>query len=118
MKGMLSAVVVAAVACTLVLGGCGQKQAASSSEAIQTSETMKTVQEKADYLVQQAKAFFSEKKYQEAATTLQHVLSNVDANCQPAKDLLEKTMKAMGESARGIVQGVADQLSNFGKQQE
>jgi len=118
MKGMMCVGAAAVIVCSLFLGGCGQKKAESSSEAIQTSQTMTTVREKADYLVKQAQAFFNEKKYQEAATTLQHVLSDVDQNSQPAKDLLEKTMKELGSSAKGLVQDVADQLSNFGKKQE
>jgi len=89
----------------LVSSGC-EKKAASSSEAIQNSQSLKTVEEKAAYLLKQAESFYNSKEFQKAIETAQYVLSNLDKNYQPAKDLIEKAqaqLKAAAQKAAGDV---------------
>jgi hypothetical protein len=107
MKFMRSPLVVLSVLAmvSLVAAGCA-KRAASSSEAIEHAKTLTVPQEQVNYLVGQAQAFLSSKNYQEAIKTAQYVLSNVDANAQAAKDVLEKAtqqLKRDAEQAAGDV---------------
>jgi hypothetical protein len=80
--------IVSGIALSLI-AGCTQK-AASSKDAIATSKTMQTVQQKADYLIGQAKAFYNSKDFQQAIDIAQYVLANVDKDSVAAKDLIEK----------------------------
>lgn len=83
--------------------GCVEK-AASVNEAIQNSQAYKTVQEKVNYLVGQAQAFYNSKQYQDAVNVANYVLGKLDANSQAAKDLIEKAksqLQAMAQQATG-----------------
>ena len=77
---------------TAVVTGCQKPQptAANSSQAISQAEAMQTTEDKAKYLIDQANAFIATKQYEEAITTAQYVLSNVKADSQEAKAVLEK----------------------------
>ncbi len=88
MRKLAAVLVVAGIFVSLV-AGCTQK-AASSKDAIENSKTMQTVQQKADYLIGQAKAFYNSKDFQQAVDIAQYVLSNVDKDSVQAKDLIEK----------------------------
>jgi len=91
----------------LLSAGC-TKKVGSSSEAIQSSQSLQNVQAKADYLIKQAEAFYSSKEFQQAIQTAQYVLSNLDKNSQPAKDLIEKAkaqLQAAAQKAVGDVRG-------------
>ena len=97
----------------MLLGvGCTNKSG-STSEAIQNSQALKTVQEKADYLIKQAEAFYNSKEFQKAIETAQYVLSNLDANSQPAKDLIEKAKAQLQAAAQKVAGDVSNKL--FGK---
>lgn len=89
-----------------LLFGCAGKKAASSSEAIEASKVMQTVQEKANYLISQAKAFYASKEYQQAIDIAQHVLAYVDSNSMEAKDLIEKAKSQLA----ALAQKKADEL--------
>ena len=80
--------------------GCGQQKAGSSREAIDAAKIMQTAEEKSDYLVSQAKAFYSSKDFQQAVDVAQYVLSYVDKDSQAAKDLLEKAKNALTAAAK------------------
>ena len=90
---------VALVAGVSAAVGCAKK-AASSAEAIQHAQVLSTPQQKADYLVGQARAFLNSKEYQEAIKTAQHVLASIDANSQAARDLLEKAKAQLAGKAK------------------
>ena len=96
----LKTVVVVMLLLGIGLVGCGQQKAGSSSEAINTAKAMQTVEEKANYLVGQAKAFYSSKEFQQAVDVARYVLSYVDKDSQAAKDLLEKAKTALTEAAK------------------
>lgn len=92
--------------------GC-TKKAASSSEAIQSSQTLKTVEEKTNFLINQAEAFYASKEFQKAIETAQYVLSNLNSNSQPAKDLIERAKAQLKAAAQKAVGDTSQKL--FGK---
>jgi|GEM_PF-774179 len=96
--------------------GCNQQSKSSTSaDAIDTSKAMKTVQDQASYLTQQAKAFYNSKQFQDAVSTAQYVLQNLDKNSQEAKSLLEKAKADLEASAKKAMQDAKDKMGSFGK---
>ena len=108
-KTLLLAMVVGLGFGLLLSSGC-TKKAASSGEAIQNAQALKTVQEKADYLMNQAEAFYNSKEFQQAIQTAQYVLSNLDKNSQAAKDLIEKAKTQLQASAQKAVGDASNKL--------
>ncbi len=92
--------------------GCAKK-ASSTSEAIQNSQSLNTVEAKADYLIKQAEAFYNSKEFQKAVETAQYVLNNLDKNSQPAKDLMEKAKVQLQAAAQRAASNAGKKL--FGK---
>ena len=103
------------VVLSLGLSGCGPKKAASSSEAISASNVMKTVEEKTNYLVSQAKTFYNSKDFQGAIDIAQHILAYVDKDSQEAKDLLMKAKDALEAKARAAAEDLKNKIGNLGK---
>jgi hypothetical protein len=105
------------VAGILIIGfavyGCTQKKAASSKEAIEASKAMQTVQEKVDYLIGQAKAFYNSKDFQGAMDTAQYVLGYLDKNSQEAKNLLEKTKSELKAAASKTLGDMQQKVDNW-----
>ena len=75
---------------------------------------MKTVQEKVNYLVDQANAFVSSKEFEEAIKTAQYILSNFDQNSQKAKDIIEKAKAELSKKATAAVDDIKGKISGFG----
>jgi hypothetical protein len=99
MKGML--ILITGLLCaSLALVGCGAPKEASSSLAIQKSEAMAGVQQKVDYLAAQAKAFINSKQYDQAVSTAQYIISNLDSNSQEARSLINKAKEELAVQAR------------------
>ncbi len=96
----------------LATTGCTQK-AASVDEAIQNAQPLQTVQQKADYLIKQAEAFYNSKEFQQAIQIAQYVLSNLNKDSQPAKDLIEKAKAQLQATAQKAAGDVSNKL--FGK---
>jgi outer membrane murein-binding lipoprotein Lpp len=88
---------------SFVVAGCGAQKAETSRAAIDETKTMQTVQEKTDYLVSQAKAFYNSKDFQGAVDIAQHVLRYLDKDSQAAKDLLEKAKEQLTAQAQGML---------------
>jgi hypothetical protein len=95
--------VVACIMLSFVLAGCGAQKAESSRAAIDATKAMQTVQEKTDYLVSQAKAFYNSKDFQGAVDIAQHILRYLDKDSQAAKDLLEKAKAQLQAQAQGML---------------
>lgn len=113
MRKQLFLVAVICLCCGMLLSlGC-EKRAATASEAIQNSQALKTAEEKANYLMKQAEAFYNSKEFQQAIQTAQYVLSNLDKNSQPAKDLIEKAKAQLQAAAQKAMGDVSNKL--FGK---
>jgi hypothetical protein len=98
----------------LLAAGCGAKKEASSSAAIEKSQAMATIQQKADYLIGQAKAFYNSKQYNDAVTLAQYVLSRVDSNSSAAKSLLERAKNELAAQAKAKMEEMKKKFS-FGK---
>lgn len=112
-------VVVLGLVLVQVLGGCTQSKASSSQEAIQQSKTLQTVEEKAKYLIGQAKAFYNSKEFQGAVDIAQHILRYVDKESGQAKDLLEKAKQALiakaQEAAGSATTDIKKKIGDFGQ---
>jgi predicted RNA-binding protein with EMAP domain len=115
MKRLISAIIAMVLSLTLTLVGCTQKQAVSSKEAIETANTLETVNQKVDYLIQQARSFYNSKEFQEAVTVAQHILQYLDSNSQEAKNILERAKEALAAVAKGAVEDVKGKLPGFGQ---
>lgn len=115
MKRLLLSVTVLVLFSSLLLAGCAQERAASSKEAIATAKAMETVEQKATYLIQQAKAFYNSKDFQEAVNTAKYILRYVDKDSQAAKDLLQKAKDALASAAKGVAEDVKKKLPGFGQ---
>lgn len=103
MKKLLVLFCVSLLVFGLALSACGQKKAASSSEAIETAKAMDSVEKQADYLVKQAELFYKSKEYKDAVASAQYVLNNVDKESQKAQDLLDKAKEEMGSALKNLI---------------
>ena len=103
MKKLSYLAVVACIMLSFVVAGCGAQKAESSRAAIDNVKTMQTVQEKTDYLLSQAKAFYNSKDFQGAVDIAQHVLRYLDKDSQAAKDLLTKAKEQLTAQAQGML---------------
>jgi hypothetical protein len=110
MKKLLVLGLVMTIGCGMFISAGCAKNSSSPSEAIQYSQTLKTVQEKSDYLIKQANAFINSKDYQKAIDTAQYVLNNLDKNSQPAQDLIEKAKSMMQAAAQKAVSDTTNKL--------
>ncbi len=80
------------VVVALILNGCGPKQTSSMTEALKVAGTMKTDQEKINYLVKQANGFFKMKKYQDVIYIARYILEEIDSGSKAAKELTRKAI--------------------------
>ena len=74
---------------------------------------METTEQKADYLLKQANAFYNSKEFQEAVNTAQYILRYLDKDSQQAKDLLQKAKEALASAAKGAVEDVKQKFEGF-----
>jgi len=114
MKKILCLILVLFFAASLSLVGCGSKKELSAQAAIEAAKAMQTLKEKADYLIAQANAFYSSKQFQDAITAAQYVLTNLDKQSQPAKDLIARAKEALTAQAQKAVSGVQKKITDFG----
>ncbi len=115
MKKLLTLLAAVAIGVSLTVIGCGPQKAASSKEAIDASKAMQTVQAKTDYLVQQAKAFYNSKDFQQAVDVAQYVLAYVDKDSQEAKTLLDKAKEQLAEMAKKQMDTLKSKMPALGK---
>lgn len=115
MKRVLFLITAGAVSVGLVLAGCAQKKAASSGEAIKASESLQTVDQKVNYPIDQAKAFYNSREFQKAVDVARYVLRNLDKDSQPAKDLLEKATAQLKATAQKTMSDVKQKLGSIGQ---
>lgn len=113
-KIFLSLTVLCALA-GLTIGGCAQKPAASSGDAITQSKTLQTVQEQVKYLIGQANAFINSQKFDEAINTAQYVLSNLDSNSTEAKSIITKAQEQIKQMAGKAMEDMKNKLGTLGK---
>jgi hypothetical protein len=95
------------------LQGCTQQpKAATSQDAIQQSQTLKTTDDQVKYLVSQANSFINSQKFEDGIAVAKHILQNLDANSQEAKSLLEKASIELQKSAEKKVNEIKSDLNN------
>ena len=112
LKKILATLILLAV--TVGMVGCGPKSS-SSQEAIETAKTMETVEEKVNFLMGEANAFYNSKEFQQAIDIAQYILRYVDNDSQEAKNLIEKAKKALADAAQGAVEDVKSKLGDLAK---
>ena len=78
MKNILGLIPVLIICVSLLVSGCGAPKAESSGVAIAEAKTMQTPQQKMDYLVGQAKAFYNSKQFQDTVDIAQYILRFLD----------------------------------------
>jgi hypothetical protein len=102
------------VVCAVALFGCAKKPtAANSSDAINQSQNLQTAEEKANYLVDQARGFITTKQYDEAMKTAQYVLSNVKQDSQEARNVLQKAADEMKANLQKSAAGMQDEVNKM-----
>jgi hypothetical protein len=106
MKKLLVLFCVCILVFGMALAACGQKKAASSSEAIDTAKAMDSVEKQADYLVKQAELFYESKEYKDAVASAQYVLNNLDKESAKAQELVEKAKAELGGAVTNLLKGV------------
>jgi len=92
---------------SVVVAGCGPKKEASGSAAIEKSKSLQTTEEKVDYLIKQAEAFYNSDDFQNSVDVAQYVLATLDKDSGEAKALLEKAKEQLKGAA-------ADAIKNIG----
>lgn len=115
MKKGLVLMLTVCVALGLVVTGCGEKKAESSSEAIEVAKAMETTEEKVDYLVGQAKAFYGSKEFQDVVGAAQYILRYLDKDSQEAQNLLEKARDQLTAAAKEVLKAAEKNLGDFSK---
>ena len=113
MKKFFSALIVTGTCLSLLLAGCAQEKAASSKDAIEVAKAMETAEQKVDYLLKQANAFYKSEEFQEAVNTVQYILRYLDKDSQQAKDLLQKAKEALASAAKGAVEDAKQKFEGF-----
>ena len=114
MKRILPGLVLALFVFGAVLSGCTQK-AASSQEAIEQSKNLATVEQQADYLISQSNAFLNSDEFNEAITTAQYVLRNLDQNSTEARTLIEKAKAEMKKAADAAANDIKKSIGDLGQ---
>jgi len=119
MKYLRNVVVGFTIIFILALIGCAQKKAESSQSAIETAKSMDSVEQKVDYLIGQAKAFYNSNEFQQSVDIAQYILRYLDKDSQEAESLLEKAKQALVSKAKQVagtaVEDVKEKLPGFGQ---
>lgn len=113
-KGLLLSLIICVAIAGVSFLGC-TKKAASSTAAIEASKALGSAQQKVEYLVAQAKAFYNSKDFQQAIDIAQYILAYIDKNSAEAKSLLDKAkadLAAMGQKKLDDLKG---KIGTFGK---
>lgn len=116
MKKLSLIIVAVSFMAVFSFAGCAQQpKADNAQQAIDQSKSMATVEEQVKYLVGQANAFVNSKDFDQATQTVQYVLSNLDANSQEAKSVLEKAAAEMRKVAEQKAEELKKTLGGLGK---
>ena len=115
MKNFMHVASILTLCMCLILSGCGQKKAASSEEAVTNARAMETTQEKVDYLIKQAEAFYKSEQYKDAVESAQYVLKNLEKNSEEAREILAKAQKELGSAVEGVMKDMKKGLEDLGK---
>jgi len=105
------------LALSVLIVGCGSHapESASGNEAITVAKALATADEKVDYLIKEAQAFYNSKSFQDAVDIAQYILRYVDSDSQKAKDLLEKAKNALTGQIDKAADDIKKGIKGFGK---
>jgi predicted RNA-binding protein with EMAP domain len=99
----------------LLLNGCGAKKEASGGAAIEIAKTMDTEEQKIDYLMGQAEAFYKADQFQDTVTIAQYILQNLDKDSAEARDMLNKATDEMRAMMQKSAESIKKSLGGQGK---
>ncbi|MFC1704095.1 hypothetical protein ACFL1E_04870 [Candidatus Omnitrophota bacterium] len=114
MKKLLYVMVIMSMSLSMMLMACGEPAAKTSQEAINASRNMQTTEQRAEYLIKQAQALYSSKKFQDAVDVAQYILQYVDKDSQAAKDLIEKAREALTAQAQKVMDDAKAKIPGLG----
>jgi len=105
------------LALSVLVVGCGSQapETASGKEAITVAKALATADEKVDYLIKEAQAFYNSKSFQDVIDVAQYILTYVDSDSQQAKDLLEKAKSALTGQIDKAADDLKKGIGGFGK---
>ena len=114
----MNKILVASLVCVITLSlsltaFCETPTTTTVKAVIAQAKTLPTVKAKADYLVSEAKKFYSAKNFKPVVDVCQYVLQNVDKNSVQAKSLLDKAKEQLKIAAQNAVSNVKGKLGNF-----
>ncbi|MFH1656112.1 MAG: hypothetical protein ABH954_05840 [Candidatus Omnitrophota bacterium] len=115
MKKTLCLMLVFLLTASLSLVGCGPKKESSSKDAIAVAKSMETLEEKANYLIGQANAFYNSKQFKDAIDAAQYVLRYLDKESESAKGLIQKAKDAITAQAQKAAEDVKKGIADFGR---
>jgi len=115
MRKVVALFAIACLAISFTAAGCGAKKAESSRAAIDEAKAMETTKEKVDYLVGQAKSFYSSDQFQDVIDIAQYVLTYLDKDSAAAKDLITKAKEQLQAKAQGILDDAKKSFAGFGE---
>ena len=115
MKRIICGIIIVLLITSISLFGCGPKKEATSQDAIEVAKAMETLEEKADYLIAQAKAFYNSKQFQDAINAAQYVLNYLDKESEAAKSLLQKAKDALAAQAEKAADELKKSIGDFGR---
>ncbi len=110
MKKVLAIALLMGMSCVVCAGAV---EPMSAADAIKNAQTLNTIKEKADFIMQKAQALYESKQFQQAIQAAQYVLANLDKNSTSAKDLIAKAKAQLQSSAQTAMGGLGTKL--FGK---
>jgi hypothetical protein len=87
----------------------------NGKQAIALADKLKTVEEKKNYLITQAQAFYKSQQFEQVATVGQYVLQYLDKDSVAAKDLIEKAKAQLKAKAGTTVTDVKQALNGLNK---
>jgi len=114
--GSIKYILVIVLAAVFTFSGCGPAKESTGTKALQKSETINTIDQKVDYLVAQAKAFYNSKEFNDAIAVAQHVITNLDANSQEAKKLLADSKAKLSEMIKTTADDMKKKFQGLGGQ--
>jgi len=115
-KSFLGGFLVLLLAAGLMISGCAQQAKTSNSqEAIDQAQQYQSVDEKVRYLVSQANQFLNSQEFNEAISTAQYIIRNLDQNSQDAKNIIETAKAELQKAAEGAVKDVKNVLGGIGQ---
>ena len=113
MKKIFILLLAVMITTTLTLCGYAATNPTTSKAAIEASKAMQTVKDKVNYLIGQAKSFYSSKKFQDVVNVAQYILTNLDKNSKQAQSLLKRAKNQIAAMAQKKADEVKSKISGF-----